>query len=374
MALRFRWLLLPVVAVALVLLLSVTPVRTEAQSETNQDNPQAEEVVSSEPVLSARSAEEVEEYWTPQRMRKAKPADGSVPEGPESASSESPPVPQGEAGEMPPAPPDGDGSSVSTVSSAEIQPQAQSSDGYTYPFPFTRYEVFADYQEFPYSTNGRIFYTKNGKNFTCSGTVLNSANKSVVWTAGHCVHRGRGGAFHTNWAFVPAYKDGERPFGTWSAHSLFALKGWTDKSSPRHDLGAAVINPGNDFSDDNIANVVGGMGIRWNRSPVQHFHAFGYPKASPFNGQRLQLCTASYATSDTPGSVAGPATIGIGCDVTGGASGGGWIMDFSGSGGWVNSVHKYSKSSQPLAEYGPYHGNGAKNLFNTVRDFDTSGD
>ena len=45
--------------------------------------------------------------------------------------------------------------------------------------------------------------------YVCSGTALLSGNKSVVWTAGHCVNEGPGD-FATNWEFVPAYKDGTR--------------------------------------------------------------------------------------------------------------------------------------------------------------------
>ena len=45
-----------------------------------------------------------------------------------------------------------------------------------------------------------------------------SNGHTLVWTAGHCVDDAEfGGGFATNWIFVPGYKDGDRPFGSWPA-------------------------------------------------------------------------------------------------------------------------------------------------------------
>ena len=82
------------------------------------------------------------------------------------------------------------------------------------PIPFTRYEP-ATYNP----AHGKVFFSDGSANYVCSGTALTSGNESVVWTAGHCVNEGPG-AFYTNWAFVPAYKDGARPYGTWTARTL----------------------------------------------------------------------------------------------------------------------------------------------------------
>lgn len=56
-------------------------------------------------------------------------------------------------------------------------------------------------------TNGNVFFTKGGVGYVCSGAIVNSEGADTVWTAGHCVHGGSGGAWHTNWTFVPAYDD-----------------------------------------------------------------------------------------------------------------------------------------------------------------------
>ena len=71
------------------------------------------------------------------------------------------------------------------------------------PAPAAAQEWPGPYTQYPASTHGKVFFTLNGSNFVCSGTALNSSNRSVVWTAGHCLNEGPG-AFATNFAFVPA--------------------------------------------------------------------------------------------------------------------------------------------------------------------------
>jgi hypothetical protein len=60
----------------------------------------------------------------------------------------------------------------------------------------------------------------------------------------------------------------------------------------------------------------------------------------------------------------------IGCDMTGGSSGGGWVIEDASGNAFVNSVnsYKYISPSEPLAMYGPYHGDGTANLYNAVRN------
>jgi len=367
MSTRLRWLVLPTIIAAILMAVAVVTMSLsakEARSQDNASNPAAERPVSSGDGPARQSASEIRAYWTKERMQNAKPADITIPGSPADGAA-GPASPQGPAVKIPPSTPSG--SSQPGATSEQVQPMATTADGYTYPFPFTRYEVFAKYTAPQYKTNGKVFFTMNGSNFVCSGTVVNSENKSIVWTAGHCVHGGAGGTLHTNWQFVPAYRDGNAPLGVWTARELWTLQGWSVNGSFRYDLGAAVMNL--DSSGRRIANFIGSKGISFNVSSVQAWHDFGYPQASPFNGNRQNVCAASYAESDSPpDGVSGPATIGIGCDMTGGSSGGGWVLNFSRTGGFVNSVNSYKYNAEPLSMYGPYHGDGALNLYNAVRN------
>ena len=51
--------------------------------------------------------------------------------------------------------------------------------------------------------------------------------------------------------------------------------------------------------------------------------------------------------------------------VTGGSSGGPWVVGLGG-GNYVNSVTSYGYSSLPGVLFGPYFGDGAINLYNTT--------
>jgi V8-like Glu-specific endopeptidase len=208
------------------------------------------------------------------------------------------------------------------------------------------------YTEYPASTHGKVFFTLNGSNFVCSGTALNSTNRSVVWTAGHCLNEGPG-AFATNFAFVPAYRDGARPFGTWTARTLMTTSAWANQGDFSYDVGAAVMNT---TGGSALTDVVGGRGIAFNYNRNQFYTSFGYPAAPPFNGQRLWICESPLITNDPSAS---PPTMGIDCDMTGGSSGGGWIVGNS-----VYSVNSYGYLNQPGVMYGPYQDSVAQSVYN----------
>jgi hypothetical protein len=213
-------------------------------------------------------------------------------------------------------------------------------------FPFTRYEP-ATYNP----AHGKVFFSDGAANYVCSGTALTSGNESVVWTAGHCVNEGPG-AFYTNWAFVPAYKDGARPYGTWTARTLLTTAAWGQGGDFSYDLGAAVMNTS---GGQTLTDTVGSRGAAFNQAAGQHYLAHGYPAAPLFTGGRMFICEADLGTRDTS---ANPATMGIGCDMTGGSSGGGWVV-----GNNVLSVNSYGYSNQPNVMYGPYQGSVAQQLY-----------
>jgi hypothetical protein len=217
--------------------------------------------------------------------------------------------------------------------------------------PAAAVQVTPPYTSQPTSTNGKVFFTDDGLNYVCSGTALLSGNKSVVWTAGHCVHDGASN-FHTNWAFVPAYADGSRPYGTWTARTLLTTSGWANSGDFSYDNGAAVVslNGGQALTD-----VVGGRNPSFNYTRSQTYAAHGYPAAPPFNGQRLYVCTSPLIYNDTS---ANPPTMGINCDMTGGSSGGGWI-----AGGGVASVNSYGYTTLPNVMFGPYQGSVSQSLY-----------
>jgi len=208
------------------------------------------------------------------------------------------------------------------------------------------------------TTAGRVFFTYQGRQASCSGNAVTSANKSTIITAGHCVKLD--GAFHTNWAFVPAYNNGNAPYGTWTARATMATPQWVASEDINYDVGAAVVNPLNGAS---LTDVVGGQGVAFNQARGQNMYAFGWPAAAPYDGTKMIYCSGKVFNAFLSNG------IGMTCDMTGGASGGPWFLQFSEASGTglLNSVNSYKINIIPTWMFGPYFGADAQNLYNSAQ-------
>lgn len=258
------------------------------------------------------------------------------------------------------------------------------------PFTFSRYRLFPEtprdadimYRTFPYRLTGKLFFVIPGEGtFVCSGSSVNSANRSVVWTAGHCVvsPTESGPLFHTNLLFVPGYRGQPScaltPFGCWTAKTSFGLVGWALFGLFEYDHGAMVANLGGNGAPRKVGDRIGFLGFTANIAQDQHWHVHGYPQAAPFDGVHHEICTAQLAVTDQPTGIpfVDPETSGIGCDQTGGTSGGPWVINFSGLGGLTNLLngnnsYRYTGGPpQTLRLFGPYFGTGAVNLRNAAQ-------
>lgn len=264
------------------------------------------------------------------------------------------------------------------------------------PWVYTRYRLFPDtvatYTTYPYSTVGKLFFQIPGVGlFVCSGSVVTSQNRSVVWTAGHCVYSPPPGTFgyigpHTNFLFIPSRRAGANPVGSWTALASATTVGW-QLGLLEYDHGALIMNRGG-LANNHIATDTGALGLLTDAKPTQHFHAIGYPQAPrnlaqtqpglQFDGEHQEICTAATAGSDLPtGGPADPRTIGIGCDNSPGTSGGPWIVNFSGFGAAQNNLlnsvfsYRYTGPNPPenLKSYGPYSGSSVTNLWSIVQAF-----
>ncbi|MER6574824.1 peptidase [Nonomuraea sp. NPDC001023] len=208
-------------------------------------------------------------------------------------------------------------------------------------------------------TTGRVFFTYQGRSASCSGSAVTSANKSVVLTAGHCVKLG--GAFHTNWVFVPGYAAGQRPFGTWPAARLLTTPQWNASEDVNFDVAAAVVAQ---VDGKSLVDVVGGQGVAFNQPRGRQMYSFGYPAAAPYDGSKLIYCSGrafdDFLLSDD---------LGLTCDMTGGASGGPWMLNFDESTGLgtQNSVNSFKYNFAPNWMFGPYFGNEAQAVYQAAQ-------
>lgn len=298
-----------------------------------------------------KPAAAVRDYWTNERMREAE----SVPAPPPPASPPAGPVP-GTSGPPTYVPPASAGDPADARLLRGTAASRGAGSGVAVPV--------ADPAAAAIRMHGKVFFTlpklPGPNDFVCSGTAVNSRNRSVVMTAGHCVFdwEDRGGSA-TNWAFVPAYSDDDvRPFGTWPAKKIATTRKWRRNENLNYDVGAAIVrrNP----AGRRLQSVVGARGIGFDQPRKQDYEIFGYPVKPPFLKTFEYSCSSPYRGADA-GGVGGPPTMRADCTMTGGASGGGWV-----AGRKLLSVVSYGYGEVPSSLYGPYFSRTAKKLYKRV--------
>jgi hypothetical protein len=235
-------------------------------------------------------------------------------------------------------------------------------DRYSGPIPYTRSLVTSGYTDFPTSTNGRIFASFSEGSRNCTGTVVHSGVdnlRSVVLTAARCVFTEPLGGWAETVTFIPAYRDGNHPFGEWPVLDAFVPTEWIDGGENLHfDVAALHIPPdssGETLEKDNT----GGMGLRWNQGlGSRTVGAFGYPSVPPFTGDLLYKCLSATRSDFPQPPGGGDPTLAIGCDLTQeGTAGGGWIInDLDIRDSYLTSVFSYKVSGEKEVSFGPYFG------------------
>jgi V8-like Glu-specific endopeptidase len=266
-------------------------------------------------VTQARQAARVARYWTPARMRGARPLDLVVGASGKARLRVGAPAVEPAAG-----------ASFLTVSTPDVP---------------------------PYSVNGRIFIRRGSLAGYCSGTAINSPTRRLVLTAGHCINSGREGGKKSVWSnyleFVPAYNGGVAPFGAFVGRrgAIRAPRQWTNHGNPDFDMGAFLTLPNSEGV--NVADAVGGGAtIVTDLTRHQTFETFGYPGETKY----MQKCVSPYIGDDLLSNpFPGPPTLGIRCHWAPGASGGGWLI---GDGTQINGVNTYLHLNNKSRTFGPY--------------------
>lgn len=209
------------------------------------------------------------------------------------------------------------------------------------------------YSSWPYSAVGKLFFTQNGVNYQCSASMIKGHG---IWTAGHCAHAGNNSpsSWSTNVVFIPQYNNGSAPLGQCSAYQLWTTSDWYTNGNPNgldHDYAGGAVSC-------NVSGSTGWFGLAWNYGYGQTWTALGYPAAPPFPGTKMYGCTSALSAY----GFGSPTTFGIWCDMTGGSSGGPWII----SNAYVNANTSYGDSGHPGMLFSPYYDAGVKSLWDLL--------
>ena len=256
------------------------------------------------------TAQEVNDYWSEDRRKDAKPRGNDAGEGDADTFD---------------APPDAATGVVIDPTTGPVSP-----DGPQVP-DSSAGDVFAA-TGLAASTQGRLYMSFSDGDGVCSASVVASASGSVVATAAHCVWDFATDTWGTNMWFVPADADDTAvmPYGAWNAVSVIAPQEFLDTAEVDDTLGIvgdgwaydfAFLVMGTNEDGQTIQEVTGGQGIAFG-VPAEELLVTGYPTAPPFDGASQRYCAASEWDPGIRG------TYSFSCDMTQGASGGGWFTNY----------------------------------------------
>ena len=186
---------------------------------------------------------------------------------------------------------------------------------------------------YPNRTVGKLFFRIGASNFVCSASVLRAR---VVVTAGHCVHRGSGGAagFYNSFLFVPALTNGGAPIGTFTPRFVGTTAQWAVSNGIVPNAADFGMFEMNDRAGVKIGSITGFLGFRTLSLIPNHTTKLGYP-CNLDACQKMQQVTSQSFRATSPNNVE------YGSNARGGSSGGPWVMNYGvqGTGGLTTSLN-----------------------------------
>ncbi len=204
---------------------------------------------------------------------------------------------------------------------------------------------------YPYRTVGKLTFQVGADSFQCSASVILT---SVIVTAAHCLQDvGSGNDGFTNFEFRPGHygpadatAEQIAPYGVWEPVASSIPSSWSDGTDPgcgpTRENDIAVMALAKDADGEFVGNIVGTLGYSWNNYSfvtssltgdieVAAVTTLGYPGLMD-NGSIMQRTDGpSYpVTADFCDDGTSLPQIYQGSNLTGGASGGPWVVNFSG--------------------------------------------
>jgi V8-like Glu-specific endopeptidase len=232
---------------------------------------------------------------------------------------------------------------------------------------------------------GKLFFSSPEGGMVCSAAVVTDpahpGKSNLVWTAGHCVHAGKGGGWYRNIAFVPSFNNGANlsnrqitdprakavsPYGIWWADwattSAQWMKGGSHQGNAASGYDYAVLHVKPERGGKSLQEQLGSALPVWFGAPaankVKAMQVRGYPAEAPYDGSKMYDCHGATKRFVLANNV--PAQFMIGCTMNGGASGGPWFMAH---GGRTYLVSNNSLSDRKTFITGPRLGENAKQVY-----------
>lgn len=129
-------------------------------------------------------------------------------------------------------------------------------------------------------TVGALFAGGTAEPHFCTAGVVTSPGRNLIVTAAHCVSGSGKGL-----VFVPGYRAGQAPYGTWDVVAAYGAPGWLTGQDPHEDVAFLVV------ADRNVA----GRTIA-----VQDLTGAPLMGATPSSGQPVTVVAYPQGQDDLP--------------------------------------------------------------------------
>ncbi len=194
---------------------------------------------------------------------------------------------------------------------------------------------------YPYNTIGKLTFSAG----FCSASLI---RRGVIVTAAHCIQRfGSGNTTFTNYQFRPGHfgitgatAAQIAPYGTWNSAALVRPASWSNGTDigcgSARDNDLAVIALNKNAKGQFVGDLVGYMGYGWNNYSFVSSSKTGYLRTAAVStlgypglmdlGRIMQRTDGPTYTT----SVCKAGQLWQGSNLTGGSSGGPWVVNFSG--------------------------------------------
>ncbi|GAA2789476.1 peptidase [Kitasatospora paracochleata] len=217
-----------------------------------------------------------------------------------------------------------------------------------------------------------LFYTSDGRQGSCTAAAIVAPNKNSVWTAGHCLHQGKGGTFYKNFIFIPGY-DHKAIYGWWVLGKVIVSSDWAnDSDSTWGDMGGGIANPSADYG--NLQDWIGAYGYRFNGdTDFSGVTSLGYPVdaynrsgADVHDGEQMMYCHGNVTDAGNWNPL--DDRLQMNCDMGHGSSGGPIVTDLGGNSQIIGTnSHRHADSNGNWTDnylFSSNHGSDAAGVIN----------
>ncbi|AUG77110.1 hypothetical protein CFP65_2270 [Kitasatospora sp. MMS16-BH015] len=123
---------------------------------------------------------------------------------------------------------------------------------------------------------GTLFLGELGGERGCTASVVDSPRHNLLVTAAHCVYTSVNGRLD-DLVFVPGYRNGQAPYGSWTATGSFVDPHWTASEDPEYDVAFITVDARNGRQ---IQDVLGGNELATDQGFGLRVSVTGYPSTS----------------------------------------------------------------------------------------------